>query len=345
MNAENTDTPAAALPAASPDTSAVNADTTATPAPEPGLPANPLLDVQFKPFGHYQEWLEQITTALRAGQYQVVLSLLYYGLDTPMDWRGFGQPEYTYCGRIITYLSLANGWTDKDSLKSPSDPRPRHIFDPDQTFCIGYDRKGQKIFKSQPELRGMIARQAIILLSPHYFKCGADFKRYELERNNGETGPAWFNEYVLKPDMLAALMAFFAPVMPDPKYTSEPSRISNLRLKDDAKPWEQTLSDFLANMCLYLWFNLSDSYVRQRLPEEQKSPALIRWTVEILAHIDRLDILERHLLTLDKTTLDTLHSIALRTTLRSSLHRAFEKDRRAETFEEAAFAGSKAALQ
>jgi hypothetical protein len=309
-------------------------------AQEEKVAVHPLLSVSIRPISDWREWLALWNLEI-APNYRWRESLLQGGFDTLLNngWYHDGK-EYDEADRLMFYLSVADGWTDEGEFR----PRDDHGV----VYHFGYDQHGNNVRKRPSELCQQLAHKAFATL------CQSFFKKVELK--GGSRGSSGFNEIwerlVTSEKFFPTLQNFFRAE----KWRLGDDidlQIRNLtRWNDRRSNNELLVVDFLLKLAEFLWGwqapDTSWGYTSKEEADKRFAEMRIRldaakpWMVEVLAQLDRLDVLGRWMLELDETSLAKLKEIALRGKL-SELHHPVTDQRRVNTIEEACLAGSKAA--
>jgi hypothetical protein len=311
------------------NTDSVDNDTLTTEVVEPVLPPNPLLSVRFKPIGHYRDWLERLSFLMLHGFHDEVMGMLHTGFKKKIDYR---NPSFhSYRSRLITYIGLADGWADTGLMENPDERRPSGQ---EEQLFIGADDRSNDIMRSQAEIRKKIARKALEMVSPHLFKPGSEFTPHQMGED--QEGARWFRNVVMNEYLFPLLMAFFAPINPSKHGNVQ---IRNLPSTYGSDALEKNITGFVANLCADLWRR----WFWGSWQSEERNQDEVYWTLEIMAHISRLDIAKPYIGSFDDVIVSKLTEIALRKNVDWQTHSALKKRRTVRDIDEALFAGSGAA--
>ncbi len=282
-------------------------------------PIHTLLSREIRPISNWGEWLEYWQGAKTL---QEMESLLHCGFNVMMYKDGWNEKPYTDLDRIIFYFTIADGWADAyGMLQLPAD----------KTYHTGYDLNRNKVEKRSYMLRGQLARKAYDMLCLNYFKIMND--RYDRNAHSNPQGLGW-EELVLSDKIFPKIQNFFR---------AEKSRkdedeivVRNLHQQsrfsvapDHPSHNEEQAINFLIKLTEYIWnwqekkFKSYDCDKAKAAEEEslhEKEAAIIRikiatakqWLIEILAQLNKLEVLHKWILKLDKRSLAKLKEIALR---------------------------------
>jgi hypothetical protein len=305
-------------------------------AKEIAVDVHPLLSREVRPMRNWREWLKLWNEAMT---YQQLISLLHVGFDVIMEkerhWDK-GEPEYTEVDRLVLYFSVADGWNDERAFRKGRRDLEHN----------GYDEHGKYTTWRESGLCRKVAAKAFELLCSRFFTLEySDFDQYKEDWNY-----KWVR-IVASPVLFPIIQKFWRAEEGLVRIC-----ISNLRESRLDKPshHEERAFAFLVNLANFIWtwrkveggWSLSkeENAVKEKCDAEMRArlDAAKPWMVEILSELDRLDVLEKWIFTLDDSCIEKLKEIALRKEFSDS--RLVAKERKVESVEEALLLGSKAAM-
>ena len=269
---------------------------------------------EIRPELNWKEFLENWKKTTIVGD---LLSLLHRGFDIPA-W----EPTEAI-DRLAFYLMQADGWRDL------------FFFDflgKEKYYVFGYDQNNQEIKRSSTELRRQVAEKAFNMLSLRFFK-NLKFKNLREDSNT------WLEKIIFSEELFPVIQHFFR---------IEGGKVRNLHPSKDFRNHNEKMAiDFLENLTQIIWHRDSDEFQGEITPEQELFRQFIRqtakpWTVEILAALNRLDVLHPWLFELGKPTLEKLEEIALQSKL-TKYSSPVTEDRLVNSIEEAFFLDSPAA--
>ncbi len=290
---------------------------------------HPLIGRDVRPPRNWNEWLERWHAA---GTYNEMLGLLHTGFNISFGRYSLEETEYTHIDQLLFYFGLAEGW--KHGLYSPMDNQ--------EMFLVGYNARGGEIKKSSSDLRQDLAKKAFEMLCLNFF--AANFR----DENREKWLLAMYWRDVFSDKLFPTILRFFRA---DPLDSS----IDNL-----SKSWEKPSNNekqaiaFLLDLMCYMWEweeTETDSYFEgERKEEMKKENARIRNHVEngkllmmdILVFLDRLDLLDKHMLDLSDACLAKLTEIAMRAEIQNHFLLG-NKAKPVENLQEACYVGSSVA--
>lgn len=271
------------------------------------------------------------------GHLEILMKLLDIGFDVPLGTTEDGKPE---CEEdvISFYLSVANGWNDVSLFEKPAG----NEFLPYPHVCVGFDQRGNKILKAQPQILRMVAQKAAEVLAVRFFKNLAEVEVNSIDKE-------WAK--LVFGSAFPALLKFF-----EIKKSDKGVKITNLPQVDQLSAKEEPVIAFIIKLAIFLisWCPSSEEaweeswYNKEGADEGEKErrTALVDssrlWIIEILDKLNRLDVLEDHVLAIPPTCAEKIQEIALRTEGEEYMPPTYQK-KRAESVEEAVFMGSRAA--
>ena len=287
---------------------------------------------EIRPIQDWPEWIEewQATASLDG-----MLGLIHRGFELP-GWDS-RNPTKDYLHRIIFYFGIADGWANEYSLETKDERghQPMYAYKVDPQ-CHNL------LYLSESQARQKLAKMAFDQLALNFFK-------RELRgggRNGDDFNESWIS-LVASERLFPVIQNFFRAGKKD---FLAPSAIRNLNREGNRTHTEKLAVDFLINLATLIWgwemensgVWCDDAYKARIADICSRLNASKPWMVEVLAGIDRLDVLQPHIVDLDKQCLAKLKEIALRTELSTHRYPVFET-RTATSVEEACLAGSKAA--
>ncbi len=276
-------------------------------------------------------WVEFLRLWENTSQLTLLESLLHSGFDVEMDQGG------KYGERVGFYLTIANGWRDKDPVFNEGDW--------DIASSILMKREGKEVKLHPHEIRQVLAKKAYNVL------CLEFFRKVSLLR---EDDPSWcytsvWEQLIFTEDFLPVLQEFFRPAggtrRPFPNLSPVDRRATN----------ESHIVAFLLNMARFAWqwggeceYPLHNQSATERAQHNkamrERVHAARPWLIEILSYLGELSLLETKgwLLKLDVPCLAKLKYLALQSELVQGKH-PVEKSRRVKTLDEACLAESEPA--
>ncbi len=300
-------------------------------------PTHPLLSRNIRPLRNWHEWLARWEAAVSMEE---MLGLLHTGFSDLLSRHEYGEPKYDGTDRLLCYFYIADGWEDHELLELPTD---RGI------YYSWRDADGRPPSK----LRQQIARKAFDMLCPNFFKNPGGTTAFGPYGNCDREHVHYWESIVASERLLPVIQNFFR---------AEKERYGDsIRIRNLTKPWvrvsrshnEELAIGFLLNLARFLWGHKVEVPPHYGDDEElktqmQKEYAALRariedakpWMIEVLALLDKLDILRERILELDAPCLKKLEEIALRTKMRCE---SVSEPRQARTLNEACYAGSRAA--
>jgi hypothetical protein len=291
-------------------------------------------------------WHELITEGWqKARTLRDMLSVLHHGFAVSLQYQNYEEPRYDEIDRLLFYFTQADGWADRYILELPNDDRGLGCF-------IGYDGNGNKIVKSQSEMRHSVAQKAMEGLCTNFFK-----KADKVVKSRDEGFSHIWTKLVLSERLFPVIQNFFRA---EQVRFGSGLAIRNLPhrgiLSEDKRSHiEGAIINFLLNLnsLLWLWEKPDTKWWGDQKEQADKTFAATQanielakpWMVEVLSNLGRLDALEEWILQLDRPCIYKLEEIALRQKLGYHHHvgQYIGDDRFAETLDEACFAGSEAA--
>ncbi|GEM_PF-1394943 len=300
-----------------------------------------------RPPRNWGEWLER---ARAAETIHEKLGLLHGAFEVELgrgDWDHAAKAfrEYSDSGRIETFFEIADGWADKDLLRTEG------VRWSDEPRCrIGRDSRNQ-LERTESEQRQQLARKAFDMLVVNFFKM-PEIRGDEFDRGNMEA--RWIKDFVFGP-LFPVVQNFFRIH----NYEKEGhAYVRNLSLHGEQRLQnEKVVVNFLLKLPKFLWswkdpeisyWGKSPEDVARQ--EKEKDGVLAMrtvvdgakpWMIEVLAVLRELDLLEKWILELDGSCLAMLKKIALRNQFGTHIH-PVTKDRRVVTIDEACYLGSPA---
>ena len=285
---------------------------------------------EIRPIYNWHEWLARWQAA---EDLQSMEGLLHVGFTVSLEQRQYNEKKYGWVDRYLFYFTIADGWADDYLLELPSDG--------DTTYAFGRDSHGNMTWKRRCELRQQLARKAFDLLCLNFFKT-------ELEIHRDQSYGDW-EEMIISEQLFPVIQNFFRI---EKDRFSDGMRIRNLSRRDERSHNEQQAVSFLLSLAKFIWEEKEPRGYRHGSDEDKPNKHFIEtrarvdtakpWMIEVLAKLDRLGVLRRWVLELDKTCLAKLKEIALRSELSKYRH-PVAKNRLAATLDEARYIGSKAA--
>ncbi len=310
-------------------------------------PIHTLLSREIRPLVVWREWLEHWQEAKNL---QAMESLLHCGFNVIMDeasWNGSHLERIFYeKDRIIFYLTIAHGWSYPWSLELPGDER----------YDVGIDSSGNKIQKRAYELRNQLARKAFDMLCINYFKNMV----MQFDRTDAP-GFGW-DRMVFSNEIFPAIQTFFKVQKQkngDTIVLNLPPQSHHPLFDRQNSHHEVLIISFLMRLVSYIWnwkedrfisykINKAEIAVEKAAYEKNMSEkrnvihAAMPWLIEILSHLNKLDVLQKWILEFDKPSLAKLKEIALRNRVR--LHELFGTEEHImQNLDEARYFGSAAA--
>ncbi len=287
-----------------------------------------LFSREIRPIRNWHEFLERWQVAVTLEE---MLGLLHAGFNVS----SFDQEQHDIWGfqsvdRLTFYFKIADGWVSSMLLRVSADYR-----------IVNYG-----IQKTSAELRQILARKAFEMLCQHFFR------PEEMDgscRGNRFVKLHFFliNYRVLFP----AIQHFFRPE--EGLYCGRRIVIRNLSDRRERLHFEKQAIIFLLDLAVFL-FGWREQRIENWVNPEEVSAqnTEIRtwvdsaklWMIEVLAFLDRLDILNPEILNLDEDCLAKLLEIALRARLDRFYDCYSKKDRLVKNLDEACLADSSAAL-
>jgi hypothetical protein len=290
-----------------------------------------LLTREIRPISNWHEWL---TCWQAAENLEWMESLLHVGFNVPLERGQYGEKEYV--DRILFYFTIADGWADDSLLELPTDK--------DKEYVVGRDSNWNKIWKKPRELRQQLARKAFDMLCPKVFK--VELVEGGRHGDQDQINEVWAGQ-VASERLLPVIQNFFRA---EKDRHGDRTIIRNLShgWRSERSHSEQQAEAFLLNLtnCLWKWKEPDTKNWGPDREEDNKrfAEACVRvdaskpWMVEVLAKLNRLDMLREWILQLDEACLAKLKEIAMR----NEIH-LVAKSRPVATLDEACFVGSKAA--
>jgi hypothetical protein len=290
---------------------------------------HPLLEKKVRTTANWCEWLALWQSTENFGDLR---SLLHDGFTTSLERAGYNEKEYDKVDRLIFYFSIADGWDTCEPFQKSETTG---------IYFLGHDFSGNRILKNSSELRQMLAQKAFDMLCLNFFKA-------ESKEEQGDEF-ANFGKFRGFDRLQPVIQNFFRPE----KNMFSETKIRNLTFRGERSHNEEQAVNFLLKLVKSIWkWKAPVVYFSQKQEREKEEEAirarkarvdsLKPWLIEVLAQLGRLDILQEHILELDKPCLDKLEEIALRTELKDHRHPVAE-DRLVTSIEEACYAGSGAA--
>jgi hypothetical protein len=288
-----------------------------------------LLTREIRAIRNWHEWLARWQ---EAKDLQWMESLLHVGFSVPLDRGAHGERVYDQIDREAFYLSIADGWADGRLLELPTDG--------DRRCLIGYDSNGDRIEKTQREIRKQLAQKAFKVLCSNFFKVGLSAG----DPHGDEFNQIWVTS-VVSERLFPVIQRFF-------RIGGYDLKILNLSswLKEELHNQQEAVA-FLVKLAKFMWgWREPTQYLGSDKEQAMERFAAMRsridtakpWMVEVLVNLDRLDVVRGWMLELDEACLAKLKEIALRNKLRQWTHHV-RMDRPVATLDEACFVGSKAA--
>ena len=290
--------------------------------------ANPLLAREVRPVLKLKEFFEGWEASK---DFDEMLGRLHTGFNVPVQ--EYAGQEYDEIDLLIFYFSIADGWTDGYIFQVPADKGKK--------YQVGYDGNGNLKFKAPSELRQELARKAFDMLCLHFFK------KVELPHRHHEDFNNVWERTISCERVLSAIQFFFRTE----KGIGSTIKIRNFSYRSERSHGEQHAVSFLLNLTHFMWeweglevpswFSNKEAKERHNLEMRKRLDSAKPWMIEVLAYLNRLDILGEWLLELDGHCLEKLKEIAMRNELRADRYPF--KSRPVATLDEACYVGSKAA--
>ena len=286
---------------------------------------NPLLTREVRPALNLKEFFERWEASR---DFDEMLGRLHRGFNVPLERAYQGKDEYI--DFLTFYFSIADGWTYEDNLRSPADEEKR--------YRTGWEKRGNIEWKTPSEFRQMLARKAFDMLCQNFFKSKSMVGSHDSEQEM---------EIILK--LLPLIQNFFRA---EKQRFGENIVIRNIAARFDRRsPGEEYAINFLLKLANFIWewqelevpswSSNKEAEERQNVELRSLLDSTKPWMVEVLSCLDRLDILRKWLLALDRPCLAKLKEIAMRNELR--VDRYLFRSRPVATIDEACYIGSKAA--
>ncbi len=291
-----------------------------------------------QPTSNWNEWIGLWESTLNL---QWKESLLHEGFKIPLGRREFGEREYDEIDRLAFYFAVADGWTDASILRFPEDEG--------KEYRVGCDSCGNAIRKTPSELRQELARKAFDMLCLNFFKTELLVRG----RHGDEFGKEW--ERIIASEQFFPVIQNFFRVQE--ARLSDRIEIRNLFHRDETRSHNERLAvDFLVNLAKFIWgwrepddehyYSSEDKKKERReylAATRSRIDAAKPWMIEVLAWLDRIDVLRKWILELDKACLAKLKEIAMRNEFDGYYPSPVRERRPVVTLDEACYLGSKAA--
>ena len=234
---------------------------------------------------------------------------LHEGFGLPLGPCKPNEKEYDIIDRLIFYFVIADNWVDFFGNQS--------------------DKKQLNAIREQ------LARKAFNVLCLNFFNMESF--------DSGHTTPKWIWEGTVVSERLLPVIQNFFRV--EEGQRDKKMIVRNLSIRDDGRSHnEQHAVGFLLNLARFLWtwkYSPCDlTGAKQKIIDERyaRINAAKPWMIEVLAGLNRLEVLQKWMYKLDDSCLLKLKEIAMRHTVTDGLGH-----RQVTTLEEACYAGSSAA--
>ena len=278
---------------------------------------------EIRPDSNFHELMERWQAAVTLGD---MLGVLHRGYGVSLERWTYDEKEYDEIDRHIFYFTIADGWADHYLLKLPEDGR--------KEYEAGCDRK------TPSELRQQLARKAFDMLCLNFFKMELIDRGY-----SGNKPKAEWEETIVSERLFPVIQNFFRAQ----KAFSGRIEIRNLsRFHEKRSRKERLAVDFLVNLAEFIWgwrelddpyFSDDEKYLGHLASTRARIDTAKPWMVEVLSYLDRLDVLRKWILELNKACLAKLKGIALRNEF-TGFGCPVVKSRPVATVDEACYLGS-----
>lgn len=288
---------------------------------------NPLLTRDVRPIQNWSEFLEHWN---KATTYEEMLGLLHVGFALPFD------SVRDYIDKLIFYFGIADGWTDRSLLRSPTDKEKQYRVSSSRGFSFLDE------FKKPCDFRLMLAHKAFDMICQNFFKEESSKSGAEsLTRNQGK--------WVASERLLPVIQHFFRI---EDRPSEKQYKNRNLEFWPENRTHNEDLAIiFLLKLAEYIWDWKEKEFTEWSPNEVETRSATERrvfldsakpWMVEVLACIKRLDVLRKWVLEIDEPCVARLTEIAMLNKLKWHWQ-PVSKDRPVATIDEACCADSAAA--
>ncbi len=293
-----------------------------------------LLKRTIKPITAWHDWLERWKDAK---DLQIMEGLLHCGFSVVFDQYVYQKKDYDRIDRLAFYLAIADGCADENLLRLPEEDWHPNCF-------MGYDKDGNRIFRTESQVRQQLAKKAFDMLCLNFLRIGCVKK----PQRGGDF--SFWQDTIFSERLFPIIQSFFR-VEENRWKTSLVLR--NISSFSERSHNEKLAIDFLLNLASALWMFEDDSlepWDESRKEVRKAEIAALRsrieaakpWMVEVLSFLGEIDLLREWLFRLDEPCLAKLKELALRNCFRKGSHPVSE-DRAVATIEEACYLGSKSA--
>lgn len=269
------------------------------------VPAHVAFMQAVPPTGTWHTWLQLARNATTFGQ---KLGLLHEGFDVEMTGAPYGMKKYTEMDRLVYYFGVADGWTQRSYFQIYAN------WQDEPEYYVGYDKNGNHLKRRESEQRQLLARKAFSMLISKFFVEQTWIEQASYNSHRDEHGEELIRRFLDSPEFLA-IQQFFK---------IEERGIRNLTTHDDRHPQKEKVIEFLLRLPPLIWGWTEEEIPSYASKEEETKKSLRNlatagivaeaklWMIEVLADLERLDLLEQWLRTFDGPTLKKLEEIALR---------------------------------
>ena len=289
---------------------------------------HPLLNREIRPIVNWFEWLKLWT---EAKTYQELIGLLHYGFQLSISRASHSEPEIDIYGRVIHYLSVADGWNTYSALRLPDDGRIEFMM---------IDSNKLQCERTPSQLRQEIAQKAFEILCLNFFK----------DRSKCHDSAEYWENRILSERIFPIIMNFFRVERDESGDRVTVRNLTSVGRIDKRIHSEQFAVDFLLNLVRFIWTwksGQSTVWFDRQKEEERLKPLRERiafakpWTIEVLRALGELRMLRDWLLDMNESCLDKLKEIALRSELEGG-YDFLDRDHHVANVEEACFVDSEA---
>ncbi len=290
-----------------------------------------------RPYRNFHEVIEGWQAAKNQNE---MLGALHWGYRVSLEKGSWQEREYDAIDRHIFYLTQADGWADEHLLQLPGDDRIKHYF-------VGYSSEGHQIYKRPAELRREVAQKAFDMFCLNFLGKVQLFVR---GRHGDEFTREW--EQTIISERLFPVIQRFYRAQKTVCERIEIRNLSHLCLDEKRSHNEELALEFLVKLAKFIlgWREPEILYGSDKEGEKKclvatcaRIDAAKPWMIEILAWLDRIDVLRKWILELDKACLAKLKEIAMRNEFDGYYPSPVRERRPVVTLDEACYLGSKAA--
>ena len=303
-----------------------------------GFEFHTTLTREIRPIRDLPEWFERWQAAATLEE---MLGLLHVGFNMLIRQKSWEEKRgYDRIDLLTFYFTIADGWADSDLLELSGDSGKR--------YRIRRDSSGDTIEKRPSEVREILAQKAFSMLCLNYFS------KVELlvKGLRDEFSEIWTT--ITSERFFPVIQNFFRIQR---RQFSDDLEIRNLyRRRDENRSHSERVTvEFIVNLAKFLWGWKGPDFTDYKNPSDklkeridffatmrERINAAKPWMIDVIAHLNRLDILKDRTLELDKACLARLKEIALRSRL-DEFHHHVTKSRQVTTLDEARYVGSEAA--